>query len=129
MINVQADESLFSILKRLADEGYLQNTCRLDMRGTCQKIDSWIVELICLMKNLETLHLLDYELSPAVLAQVFQSCSKITRLHIMADNDEMPNMDECLKNQLRPDFQRLQYLHFECYIDEDSWLVLQEMLT
>jgi hypothetical protein len=92
-------------------------------------IDFPIVELICSMKNLETLHLLNYQLSPEALAHMFQSCSKITDLRVIAIEDGMLKMDEHLKNQLRPHFQRLRYLYFECYIAEDSWLELQEMLT
>ena len=92
-------------------------------------IDFPIVELICSMKNLETLHLLNYQLSPEALAHMFQSCSKITDLRFMATEDEMSKMDEHLKNQLRPSFQRLRLLGFLCFLDNDSWPVIQEMLT
>jgi hypothetical protein len=123
------DENLLKILEWLAGEGYLQNNHKLKMRRTDSDIDSRMVELICSMKNLETLDLLDYRLSPEILAHLFQSCSKITHIRIMADTEEIPNTSEHLKNQMRPGFQRLRYLHFQCYIEEDTYLVLQEILT
>jgi hypothetical protein len=90
---------------------------------------SRFVEVICSMKNLEQLHLFDYELIPEVLARVFQSCSKITDLRITATEYEMFKMPDQLKSQLRPSFQRLRYFYFQCSIDNYSWLVIQEMLT
>jgi hypothetical protein len=131
---VQPDESLVKILERLAEEGCLQNNHKLDMRWPETEFDSRIVELICSMKNLENLDLSNHVLLPHVLAHILQSCSKITNLRLhMADFDceidEIFTMDEHLKSQLRPGFQRLQYFHIQCYIVEDTCLGFQEMLT
>jgi RNA recognition motif-containing protein len=129
MINGEPDEGLFSILKRLAEEGYLRNNHKLDMEGTDTDINSRIVELICSMGNLQTLDLPNYELSSQDLSDILQSCSEITHLRIKADNDEMFNMDETIKDQLKPGFQKLRFFQIKCYIDSDTILVLQEMLT
>jgi hypothetical protein len=122
------DENLLSILERLAEGGYLQNTQQLTLEFHWSR-NSRIVEVICSMKNLEKLHLFDYKLTPEVLAHVFQSCSKIIDLYITSTGDGLLEMPEHLHNQLRPSFQRLRYLIFECFIDNDSWPVLLEMLT
>ena len=86
-------------------------------------------ELICSMKNLESLNLFENELTPDVLAHVFQSCSKLTELHIATYNYKTLGMAEHLKNELRSDFQKLGCLDLMCFIDDNSWLVIQEILT
>ena len=122
------DESLFKSLERLAAEGLLQNNRKLivTFEGPCS---SRFGEVICSMKNLEKLHLINYELIPEILAHVFQSCSKITDLSIKITEDETLKMLEHLKNELKPSYQRLRYFDFQCIIDNDSWPVIQEMLT
>jgi len=122
-----ADENLFSILKRLAGEGYLQNNRQLEVWPTIRSC--LIVELICSMKNLESLDLRDQELTLNSLAHVFQSCSKLTDLYIATNEYKTFEMDGHLKNHLRLGFQRLRYFSLSCFINKDSWPVIQEILT
>ena len=120
------NERLFRILERLAEEGFLQNNRKLDVQLNCPR-NSRFFEVICSMKNLETLSLIDYNLTLDALAQVCQSCPKLTDLHIAATKLVMC---EHLKQQLRPAFQRLRKFALECgfhYIY--SWPVIQEMCT
>jgi hypothetical protein len=90
-------------LELLAGEGYLQNNRKLSMASDCLP-SSRFVEVICSMKNLKELHLFDYELIPEIHAHVFQSCSKITDLCLLANEDETFKMLDQLKSQLRPSF-------------------------
>jgi pantothenate kinase len=121
------DKSLFKILERLAREGYLQNNRRLYVKFDCSS-NHRIVEVICSMKNLEELRFLGKKLTLEVLAHVFESCSKITQLIIPVNGRKMSEMAEHLKFQLRPGFQRLRHLRI-LQMDNDSWPVIQEMLT
>jgi hypothetical protein len=122
------DESLLKLLERLAGEGYLQNNRRLDVHFgfSCS---SRFVEVICSMKNLESLDLDEDEIAADVLAHVFQSCSKLTNLHTATYDYKTLEMDERLKNKLRLGFQKLRCLRLYCFIDEGWWPVIQEMLT
>jgi hypothetical protein len=122
------DESLFNILERLAREGYLQNNRRLDLQFDCS-CSSRFVELICSMKNLESLDLDEHDLTPDDLAHVFQSCSKLIEMDIAIEKYKTYEMAEYLKNQMRPGFQKLRRLDLVCFIDNDSWPVIQEILT
>jgi hypothetical protein len=97
------DESLFKFLERLAAEGLLQKNRKLIVRFEGPR-SSRFVEVICSMKNLKELHLFDYELIPEIHAHVFQSCSKITDLCLLANEDETFKMLDQLKSQLRPSF-------------------------
>ena len=122
------DESLFKILERLANEGYLLNNRKLIVKfgGAAS---SRFEKLICSMKNLETLNLHSYDVTLVVLAQVFQSCSKIIELNMWIWGFERREKAEHLKTKLKPGFQKLRYFAFECFIDYDSWPVIQEMCT
>ena len=120
------DESLFKILERLANEGYLLNNREFIV--TFESPSSRLNELICSMKNLEKLNLLSCELTIEALANVFQSCSKIIELNIMIWGLETREV-AYLKNQLIPGFQRLQYFEFQCLVEDDTWPVIQEMCT
>jgi hypothetical protein len=111
----------------MAGEGYLENNRRLDLIFDCS-CSSRMDELIFLMKNLEELKFLCYELTPDALAHVFQSCSKLTKLLFTPTNNFMREMTEHLKNQLRSGFQRLRRLTVVCFTN-DTWPVIQEMLT
>jgi hypothetical protein len=121
------EESLLQILEQLAKEGYLQNNHKLETNRPIRS--SRIVPVICSMKNLETLNFSDQDLALDSLAQVFQSCSKLTTLHFAAQKCKMSEMAELLKIQLRTGFQRLRYLDLGCSIDDDTWPMIQEMLT
>jgi hypothetical protein len=122
------DESLFKILERLADEGCLENNRKLIVKFEGSR-SSRFVELICSMKNLEKLHLCAYDLTLEALAHVFQSCSKIIDLNITIWEFETREVAEQIKHQLIPGFQRLQYFEFECFVEDDTWPVIQEMCT
>jgi hypothetical protein len=117
-------------VEQLAGEGYLQTNRQLECNVKFANVDcSRFVELICSMKNLETLNLFDHELTPDVLAHVFQSCYKLTNLHIATYKYKTHEMAEHLKNQLRSGFQRLRRLHLVCFIDKVKWPAIQEILT
>jgi hypothetical protein len=125
------DDSLFNILEWLAEEGYLQNNRRLDVQFDCTcgcSCSARFPELICSMKNLESLNLFNHELTPDVLAHVFQSCSKLIELHIETYYKTL-EMAEYEKSQLRLGFQKLRCLYLVCNIDNDTWPVIQRMLT
>jgi hypothetical protein len=123
------DENLLSILERLAGEGCLQNNRKLNVIFDCS-CNSRLVEVICSMKNLEKLDMSGYDLTPEVLAHVFQSCSKLIELDVGTRWEyKTLEMTEHLKNQLKSGFQRLRCLDLVCFIDDDSWPVIQEMLT
>jgi hypothetical protein len=81
------------------------------------------------MENLEKLDLGEQELIPEDLANVFQYCSKLTNLHIATFDYRTLEMDEHLKIQLRSGFQKLRCLDLECLVYNDTWPVIQEMLT
>ncbi len=121
------DESLLKILELLAGGGYLQNNRRLDMAFNWSR-SSRFVELICSMKNLEKLDTFEYDLTPDVLAHVFQSCSKLIELHIETYYKTL-EIAEHVNNQLRSGFQKLRCLYLVCFIDNDTWPVIQRMLT
>jgi hypothetical protein len=122
------DESHFSILRRLAKDGYLQNTRQIRMPGfkLFWPFRSQLVKVICSMKNLEKIYL-NWQLTLEDLAHVFQSCSKITNLQIVTYDCKTLEMTEHLKNQLRSGFQKLRRL--DVVFDKDSWPLTQEMLT
>jgi hypothetical protein len=122
------DESLFKILERLAGEGYLQNNRHLDLKFDCSR-SSRFVELICSMKNLESLDVNEHDLAPDVLAYVFKSCSKLIEMDIAIQEYKMYEMAEHLKIQLRSGFQKLRRLDLIFSIDDDTLPVIQEMLT
>jgi len=128
MVQLPPKESLLKILERLAREGYLQNNRQLDAEFDGAS-SSRIVELICSMKNLESLNVYEHDLTPDVLAQVFQSCSKLTELHIATRNYKTLEMAEHLINQLRSGFQKLRHLDLVCFINGESWPGIQEMMT
>jgi hypothetical protein len=122
------NERLFRFLERLAEEGFLGNNRQLIATLNCSR-SSRFGELICSMKNLEELDLLGHEPTPDVLAHVFQSCAKLIKLHIGAKKWKTHEMDEHKKNQLISGFQRLRCLDLKCFIDSDTWPVIQEILT
>jgi len=120
------DESLFKILERLAGEGYLQNTQQfVGCESHFLQISSF-VNIMCSMENLEKLTSHACHLTLEDLARVFQSCSKLSELNILVTDFEM---DQDVKNQLRPGFQRLRRFFIVCFMDNFSWPVIQEMLT
>ena len=110
-------------------DGYLQNNHNLIVEFP-RSSNSPFVKVVCSMKNLDTLRLSDSDLTLEDLAHVFQSCSKITRLHISKFEYTRFEISEHLKNQLRSGFQRLRFFGFTTSsINNDSWPLIQETLT
>ena len=70
-----------------------------------------------------------YDLKLEDLATVFQSCSKLSELNIKATGLQMDEMDEVLFDQLRSGFRRLRHLCIVSSIVNDTWPVIQKMLT
>ena len=128
MIKNPFEESPLNILERLAREGFLQNNRKLG--GTFNLFrSSRFYEVISSMRNLETLNLFGYGLTLHSLAHVFQTCPKLINLHIVTYECKTPDMIEHLKNQLTSGFQKLRCLDIVCFINNDSWPMIQEMLT
>jgi hypothetical protein len=120
------DKRLFKILELLAWGGYLQNNRQLFMALPVAfdcSLSSRFVEVICSVKNLEELDLLGYELAPDVLANVFQSCSKLIKLGIRTHKYKTAEMAEHLRNRLRSGFQKLRCLELDCPIDNDGMVL------
>jgi hypothetical protein len=122
----QIPESLLTILKRLADGGFLKNN-RQWIVGVGWTRDPWLFQVIRSMNNLEKLNLLKCKLTLTDVPQLFRSCPKLTELHLRLFDRQNLEMGEELKNVLRPGFQRISL--FELVWEIDSWPVLQEMFT
>jgi hypothetical protein len=80
------------------------------------------------MKKLEMLRL-DCGVQLEQIVPMFGSCPKLARLALELIVSEKLEMDGQQKNVLVQGFQRLEHLGFECHIDNNSWPVIQEMLT
>jgi len=125
------DMSRLIILERLKDGGYFQNNRRMFVKFDRQII-ARLMRVICSMNNLEKLHFLECNLTLTEdLPQVFQSCPKLTELHIQLSDPEgvererLNKMNEHLKNELRSGFQRLVKLHWIIV----SCPIIQEIFT
>ena len=126
-INNERDESLVKIVERLAEKGYFKNTQQfIGFESDLSNISSF-VKIICSMKNLEKLTSNADHQRLGDLALVFQSCSKLIKIHIPTLKFEFDNMDGALIDQLRPGFQRLRCLDLDCSMV--LWAGIQEMLT
>ena len=63
------------------------------------------------MNNLEKLDIMEYDVTVADLARLFQSCPNITHLHLkVVPQDIWNTKDDLSQNQLRLGFQKLQHL-------------------
>jgi hypothetical protein len=127
------DKSSLIILKRLADGGYFQNNRRMFVKFDCLFI-ARLFRIICSMNNLETLHLLECNLTLTEdLPHLFRSCPKLTELHVRLsdsnrdDSERFKRMNEDVRNELRPGFQRLRLVEFHWVID--SCPEFQEIFT
>ena len=89
--------------------------------------DPWLFQTIRSMNNLETLSLLECELTMRDLPQLFRSSSKFTDLRLKLIDLQKLEMNEVLKNELRLGFQRLKILGLRWGIYTDSWPVFQEI--
>jgi hypothetical protein len=77
------------------------------------------------LNNLKRLELKKIGLSLQFFGYVFQQCPKLIELKITASDCFM---DDEIKNQLQPVFQKLQRLHLGWKVN-NPWLVMQEVLT
>ena len=81
------------------------------------------------MKKLDTLKLVDCEITLEQLLTLFRSCPELVELSLELDAKQKLEMDNCLKNELRTGFQKLRRLMFYGHIDNDSWPVIKEIVT
>ena len=125
-------------MEYLVDRGFLENNrlLRVSLDWLTMGANYRILRDICSMNNLEKLDLIYNELTLEDLALLFRSCPKLNNLQLTnfqlnkQEKEKDEGLDEELKNQLRPGFQRLQHLNLiKCGICSDSWPVIQEMLT
>ena len=117
------------IFERLVEEGVLKNNHELFV--SC---NSWphiprLLGNICSMKKLDTLKLVDCEITLEQLLTLFRSCPELVELSLELDAKQKLEMDNCLKNELRTGFQKLRRLMFYGHIDNDSWPVIKEIVT
>jgi hypothetical protein len=114
-------------LKRLANGGYFQNNRQVILNSKWPSIPRFL-QVIHSMTNLENLRLLEWDLTLTEdLARLFQSCPKLTELHMKLVKSQMLEMGEGLKNELRSGFQRLRLLELQW--ETYSWAVILEMFT
>ena len=80
------------------------------------------------MTDLETLSLFEWNLTLTEdVPELFRSCPKLTRLRLKLVESQKLELNEELKNDLRPGFQRLKIFEFKWKIE--SGPVIQEILT
>ena len=121
-----ACKNLLKILELLVDEGFLKNNCELGMPSADgiiapfeRALGSRFLQVIYSMNNLEKLDIMEYDVTVADLARLFQSCPNIILLHLKLfriftlDSENDPKS----QNQLRLGFQKLQHLKIvgDCY--------------
>ena len=121
-----ACKNLLKILELLVDEGFLKNNCELVMSSAdCvvaqfegRTLGSRYLQVIYSMNNLEKLVILEYDMTVADLAHLFQSCPNIIHLHLkLFRHDILESKNDLSQNQLRLGFQKLQHLKIvgDCY--------------
>jgi hypothetical protein len=123
-------QSRLITLERLADEGCFRNN-RQFVVNFFRSFTVRLFRIICSMNNLEKLHLFECSLTHAAikdLAHVFRSCPKLTELNLgLVKSSTKLEMNEELKNELRPGFERLRLLELDSFFN--SGPAIQEMLT
>jgi hypothetical protein len=127
-------DRVLNILVRLTQEGFLKNNRRLIVSELDEffqsRFLSRMVDATCSMENLETLDLRNCKLTLEQLPRVFSSCPKLQNLYLNPLTCVNWEIDDQLKNGLRRSgFQRLKIFKFKCKIDNNSWRLIQEMLT
>jgi hypothetical protein len=114
-------------LERLLNRGYFQNNRQM-LVSPWFPSNSRLFRVICSMNNLEILNFLHWKLTLTEdVPQLFRSCPNLTELRSRLFESQELEMNEELKNELRPGFQRLRLLDLNWEID--SRPVLQEILT
>ena len=116
--------------ERLAKGGYLNNNRELSLPFNHESYIPWFHENVCFMRNLETLESWGCEIKLEQLEPLFRSCPKLVELHLHLNVNEKLEMDENVKNVLKKGFERLLLFKFSYgHIDNDTWPVIQEILT
>jgi len=119
-------------LRRLVDGGYFQSTRQVIVDSEWPSIPRFC-RVICSMTNLEKLELLHLKMTLTEdLALLFQSCPKLTELHLrLCDSNrfdrQMLESNEELLSELRSGFERLRF--FELKWEINSWPVIQGIFT
>ena len=96
----EAPTKCCEIFERLVEEGVLKNNRELFV--SC---NSWphiprLLGNICSMKKLDTLKLVDCEITLEQLLTLFRSCPELVELSLELDAKQKLEMDNCLKNKL-----------------------------
>jgi hypothetical protein len=80
------------------------------------------------MADLETLSLLEWKLTLTQdVPQLLRSCPNLTELRLNLAEKQKVEMNEEIKNEFRPGFQRLKIC--ELTLDMNSCPIIQEMFT
>ena len=120
-------DNRLTTLERLADAGYFRNNRQLNVSYSWPSFPR-LCRVIGSMADLETLSLLEWELTLTQdVPQLFRLCPKLTELRMKLVESQNLEMNEDLKNELRPGFQRFKI--FELKWDINSWPIIQEMFT
>ena len=129
--NRYINESLVTILKRLAAGGFLKNNRQwIDYNWSR---DPGFFQIILSMNNLEKVNLVCNLTQTEDLQQLFRSCPTLTDLRVglfdpnQVERERFEQMNEETKNELRSGFQRLRLLKLYWYIDLCP--EIQEILT
>jgi hypothetical protein len=124
----KATDSTLNILEWLVAEGFLKSNRQLDIELDLSRSPQFF-RVICSMNTLEKMNLWGCGLQLAELPHVLRSCPKLVDLRFRQIKYSNLEMGEDLKNQLRSGFQRLRLFGLACYIDNNSWPVICEILT
>ena len=115
------------LLERLSNGGLLKNNRQMVVKWQWPS-NRQLFRVIGSMNNLETLSLFEWNLTLTEdVPKLFRSCPKLTRLRLKLVESQKLELNEELKNDLRPGFQRLKIFEFKWKIE--SGPVIQEILT
>ena len=130
--NGHKNESLATILERLAAGGFLKNNRQWFVSYDWTR-GPWLSQVIRSMSNLEKGHFGCHLTLTKDLPKLFESCPTLTELHITLsdpkriERQRFEQMNEKNKNELRSGFQRLRLL--ELFWEIDSCPAIQEIFT
>ena len=120
-------ESRLITLERLANGGYFRNNRQMIVNSRWQSVPQ-LLQVIRSMADLETLSLLEWKLTLTQnVPQLLRSCPNLTELRLNLAEKQIVEMNEEIKNELRPGFQRLKIC--ELTWDKNSCPIIQEMFT
>jgi predicted nuclease of predicted toxin-antitoxin system len=128
-----ARKRLLQDLELLVDKGFLKNNCELVM-----PLADWIapfhgrplgrryLQAIYSMNNLEKLDIMEYDVTFADLANLFQSCPNIIHLRLkLVGQDSFDSEEDLSRNQLQLGFQKLHHFEIAGYILHSGELFLE----